>query len=312
MPIGPARMPLMEHLGELRMRLVRIVAVLAIAVVIFYMASATLVSFLIQPIAEFIPDGALTTLTPFEGFSVRFKVSLWASVVACSPIILWQILAFFLPALKPNERKWFIPTFSVAVALFIFGTVFCYLIILDPAFQWLTDQSAGFANVQAQASTYVDVIIKFELGFGLAFELPLVIFYLIFFDVVPYQKLRSAWRTVYVVIMVISAMITPDASPVTMLLLFAAMIVLYEGSLLVSRLVLRDRIKEQNERLAREQAEEKAAEEEYERERAEREAEKKKAAKKASTTKKTTAKKTTGAKSASKTARNAPIVKKKQ
>ena len=83
---------------------------------------------------------------------MRFKVSLWASVVACSPVILWQILAFFLPALKPSERKWFIPTFAAAVALFIFGTVFCYLVILNPAFQWLTDQSAGFATVQAQAT----------------------------------------------------------------------------------------------------------------------------------------------------------------
>ncbi len=64
------------------------------------------------------------------------------------PIILWQILAFFLPALKPNERKWFIPTFAVGVFLFIFGTVFCYLFILHPAVQWLTDQAGGFAQIR--------------------------------------------------------------------------------------------------------------------------------------------------------------------
>lgn len=259
MPIGPARMPLFDHLGELRMRLVRIIACLAVAVVVFYLASATVIDFLILPISEYLPTGALTTLTPFEGFSVRFKVSLWASIVACSPVILWQILAFFLPALKPSERKWFIPTFAAAVGLFIFGTVFCYLIILDPAFQWLTDQSAGFATVQAQASSFIDTIIKFEIGFGFAFELPLVIFYLVIFDVVPYKKLRGAWRTVYVALMVISAMVTPDASPVTMLLMFAALVVLYEASLLISRIVLSKRIKQQNEDLDREEAEEAAA-----------------------------------------------------
>ena len=170
------------------------------------------------------------------------------------------LLAFFLPALKPSERKWFIPTFAAAVGLFIFGTVFCYLIILDPAFQWLTDQSAGFATVQAQASSFIDTIVKFEIGFGFAFELPLVIFYLVIFDVIPYKKLRGSWRTVYIALMVISAMVTPDASPVTMLLMFAALVVLYEASLLISRIVLSKRIKQQNEDMEREEAEEAAAE----------------------------------------------------
>ena len=264
MPIGPARMPLFDHLGELRMRLVRIVACLAVAVVIFYLASETLVRFLIWPISDILQmntdgQGLLTTLDPFEGFSVRFKVSLWASVVACAPVILWQILAFFLPALKPSERKWFIPTFAAAVGLFIFGTVFCYLVILSPAFQWLTEQAAGLGEVVPRASSYIDMIIKFEIGFGFAFELPLIVFYLVIFDVVPYKKLRGAWRTVYVALMVISAMVTPDASPVTMLLMFAAMVALYEGSLLISRIVLAKRIKKQNEELEREEAEERGA-----------------------------------------------------
>lgn len=259
MPIGPARMPLFDHLGELRMRLVRIVVCLAIAVCVFYFASETIVNFLIWPIQEVLPQGTdgygiLTTLDPFEGFSVRFKVSLWASVVACAPVILWQILAFFLPALKPNERKWFVPTFAAAVALFILGTVFCYAVILDPAFTWLIDQSGGFAIVQARANTFIDMIIKFEIGFGFAFELPLIVFYLVIFDIVPYKKLRGSWRGVYVGLMVVSAVVTPDASPVTMLLMFAALVALYEGSLLVSRIVLAKRIKTQNERLAKEEA----------------------------------------------------------
>ena len=91
-------------------------------------------------------------------------------------------------------------------------------------------------------SSYIDIIIKFELGFGFAFELPLIVFYLVIFDVIPYKKLRGSWRTVYVVLMVICAVVTPDASPVTMLLMFAAMIMLYEGSLLIARVVLGRRI----------------------------------------------------------------------
>lgn len=258
-------MPLFDHLGELRMRLVRIIACLAIAVVVFYMATPIMGQFLLLPIADFLPQDAsgfasLQAIDPFEAFGTRFKISIWASVVACSPIILWQILAFFLPALKPSERKWFIPTFAAAVGLFIFGTIFCYLVILNPAFEWLTDQANGLGTVAPRMSSYIDMIIKFELGFGVAFELPLIVFYLVIFDVIPYKKLRNSWRTVYVVLMVVSAMATPDASPVTMLLMFAALVVLYEGSLLIARMVLSKRIKKQNEELDAEEAEEAAQE----------------------------------------------------
>lgn len=252
MPIGPARMPLMEHLGELRMRLVRIVVVLLVAVCVFYLAAGTMGQFLLLPIADFLPtseDGtvSLSFLNAFDPFTVKFKIAFWMSVVATSPIILWQFLAFFLPALKPNERKWFIPTFAAGVALFIFGTVFCYLIILHPAFQWLTAQTSDLGEVLPNAANYVDVIIKFEIGFGIAFELPIIIFYLVIFNIVPYKKLRSSWRFVYVGLMVFSAMVTPDANPVTMLLMFAALVALYEGSLLLARVVLAKRIKKQQE-----------------------------------------------------------------
>ena len=138
-----------------------------------------LIQFLLLPIAEYLPQGSdgtavLTALDPFEAFATSFKVALWASVVTCSPVILWQILAFFLPALKPKERKWFVPAFAAAVILFIVGTIFCYLIILNPAFQFLTGQVQGWAASLPRASTYVDTIVKFEIGFGFAFELPLL------------------------------------------------------------------------------------------------------------------------------------------
>lgn len=266
MPIGPARMPLMEHLGELRMRLVRIVVVLLVAVCVFYMATPTIGQFLLNPISQFLPQdeqsfAQMIAIDPFEPFAVRFQISFWAAVVATSPVILWQVLAFFLPALKPKERKWFVPTFAAAVALFIFGTVFCYLIILTPAFQWLTDQIQGLGVVAPRLKSYIDIIIKFELGFGVAFELPILIFYLVVFDIVPYKKLRGSWRYIYVGLLVFAAVVTPDANPVTMGLMFAALIALYEVSLLIARVVLARRIKRQNEELAREEAGEPLAKE---------------------------------------------------
>ena len=268
MPIGPARMPLFDHLGELRMRLVRIVVSLLIAMCVFYLATPTIIQFMCQPVADFLPKDengliALNILDVFGAFTVRFKVALWTAVVACMPIILWQVLAFFLPALKPSERKWFIPTFAAGVILFICGTIFCYLFILSPAAQWLTEQAGGFANIFPDAKSWIDTIINFELAFGFAFELPLIVFYLVVFEIIPYAKLRESWRTVYIVLMVISAMVTLDASPITMLLMFAAMLVLYEGSLLVARLVLGNRIKKQKEEAEQEAREEAEWKEEW-------------------------------------------------
>ncbi len=243
-------MPLFDHLGELRMRFIRIVVCLLIAVCVFYLATPTIAQFLVQPVIEFMPteaDGSPAWIyrDAFGAFSVRFTIAMWSALVACMPVIIWQVLAFFLPALKPNERKWFIPTFAIAVGLFIFGTIFCYLVILHPAFQWLTDQGKGFVTLLPEAKEWIDIIIKFEVGFGFAFELPLIVFYLTIFEVVPYAKLRGAWREIYIALLVISAFITPDASPVTMFLLFAAMLSLYEVSMLASRMVLGNKIKKQ-------------------------------------------------------------------
>ena len=168
--------------------------------------------------------------------------------MATAPFILWQILAFFLPALKPKERKWFVPTFIAGVGLFILGTIFCYLIILPPAFEWLTDQASGFATIMPEASRWVDIIIKFEIGFGFGFELPLIVFYLVMFNIISYDKLRKSWRYVYISLLIFAAMVTPDASPVTMGLMFAALVLLYEASLLVARIALRKRAKTKAER----------------------------------------------------------------
>ncbi len=248
-------MPLLDHLGELRRRVVIIVVCFLIAVVALYAVADQLIGFLKQPIASFIPDGDIYTTGAFEGFTLKFAVSAFASLIVTSPIIFWELFAFFLPALKPNERRYVLPTFFVAVVLFIFGMVFCYMFCLGAAFEWLTGEAGGFSTLLPSASDYIKYVILFEIAFGIAFELPLVVFFLVLFDIVPYKKLRSSWRYVYIALMVISAVVTPDASPVTMLIMFAALVALYEVALLVARVALAKKIKRQQEREAAEEAE---------------------------------------------------------
>ncbi len=232
-------MPLLDHLGELRRRLTIIVVSIIITAVVMYEATPVVIEFLLDPIREFLPDGGrLTVLTALGGFTIRFKVAAFIAVIVCTPVIVWELMAFFLPALKKNERKWVVPTVAALIVLFGLGMIFCYCVILSAAFGWLIGETADFAYVIATAEDYLNMIMLLEIGFGCAFELPLVIFYLVIFHLVPYRTLRQQWRFIYVILMVFSAVVTPDASPMTMVLMFAALIGLYEISLLVARQVI--------------------------------------------------------------------------
>ncbi|HJA28280.1 MAG TPA: twin-arginine translocase subunit TatC [Candidatus Olsenella pullicola] len=238
MPIGPARMPIMDHLGELRRRVTIIVVSVIVCALVVYMATPTLIEMMIDQIREAMRGGDLYIFTVLGGFTIRFKVALFFSVIVCCPIIIWEVMAFFLPALKPNERKWVVPTVAAMVALFFLGMVFCFFVIQPAAFGWLLDQTFEFAQSMANAEDYLNIFMLLEIGFGLAFQLPLLIFYLSIFHLVPYRTFRSQWRIVYVAFMVLSAVVTPDASPVTMVLMFAVLIFLYEAALAVARFII--------------------------------------------------------------------------
>ena len=238
MPIGPARMPIMDHLGELRRRLTIIVVAVIVCALVVYFATPTLIELMIGQIEEAMNGAELVVTTVLGGFTIRFKVAVFFSVIICCPIIIWEIMAFFLPALKPKERRWVVPTVAAMVLLFFLGMIFCFFVIQPAAFGWLLEQSLEIGNLLPEASDYLDIYMLLEIGFGIAFQLPLVIFYLSILHLVPYKTFRSQWRIVYVGFMVLSAVVTPDASPVTMILMFAVLIFLYEAALAVARFII--------------------------------------------------------------------------
>jgi sec-independent protein translocase protein TatC len=250
MPIGPAKMPLMAHLGELRKRLAVVVVCLGVAAIGLYFVTDPIFAFLIKPVASVLEGGKPIAIAVLDPMGMRFSLALWSAVVLTSPIIIWQVLAFLLPAMRPKERKWILPTFVAMVVLFVIGVVFCYTIVIGPSFTWLADQAGSIMRFMPQASDMVTVVEFFLLGFGVAFQTPVVVFYLVYFGVVPYATLRKNWRIVYVSTFVIAAGITPDWSPVSMLALGFSMIILYEMSLALVRVVLARRIKARDAALA--------------------------------------------------------------
>lgn len=242
MPIGPKRLPILEHLRELRYRLVIIAIVVIVGSVVMYFPAPRFYNLVMEPILHIFGDQPLVLLNPFETFTLRFRVALYATLVIGSPILIWQVMAFFLPALKPNERRWLIPTFLTMAALFAAGIAFAHQVIIGTAFEWIVGQAWEGVTQMPEASTYFQGAVMLLLGFGLAFQLPVIVFYLMVFNIVPYEKLRTNWRVVYTVLMVVAAGATPDWSPVTMLALLGALIALYEVSMVFARLVLRRRI----------------------------------------------------------------------
>ena len=241
-------MPFFDHLAELRRRLIIIFASVSIVSLAVYAFAWQIYDFIMKPVLPYLKQAgvqSLVTLGPFEGFTLRFRVSLYAAIVICSPIIIWQVMAFFLPALQPKERKYVIPTFASMVVLFLAGISFCYTIVEPKAFQWMIDQLGGAVGLMPDAGRWFGGVILLLLAFGVGFQIPVIVFYLMIFNIVPYQKLRQNWRVVYVVIMIVAAMATPDWSPVTMGALALALVLLYEGSMLLARAVLSKRIAEQ-------------------------------------------------------------------
>lgn len=246
-------MPLFDHLAELRRRLTIIVVSLAATAIIIYFATPTLIDILIDPIRSALGGQDLLILGALDGFTIRFKVAIFFGAIVCTPIIIWELLAFFLPALNEKERRWVIPTVAAMVALFFMGMIFCYLVIQQAAFGWLTQQSMDFAQLAPDANDYLNIMMLLEIGFGVAFQLPLVIFYLSILHIVPYSVFRKQWRYIYVILLTLCGIFTPDASPVTMLLMFAVLIALYEISLAIARYVITKRDGKEALRWSREQ-----------------------------------------------------------
>lgn len=251
-------MAFLEHVAELRQRLMIVVITVVVLALGLYTWGWEIFDFVLKPVMPYLREVGMDQLNlrgPFDGFTLRFKVGTYAAIVIGSPIIIWQVMAFFLPALKPREKRYVIPTFLALILLFLAGVVFCYTLILPPAFQWMVGQaSADSVGVLPDATLWFQAVILVMLAFGVGFELPVIVFYLLIFNIVPYEKLRRNWRVAYVLITILAAMATPDWSPVTMGTLAVALILLYEASLLLARGVLAKRIREQKAREAAEAA----------------------------------------------------------
>jgi sec-independent protein translocase protein TatC len=180
----------------------------------------------------------LATFSPTEPFTTFLKVGFFSGFLLALPVILWQVWRFVTPGLTKRERTLAIPFVASSVILFAAGTAFA-LLILPRGLAFLLSFGGEFLIPFLTAEKYLSFLIFLILGFGLSFEFPLLLIFLAGARIVTSQQMRSWRRNVYFGTVVFAAVITPTQDPYTMLLMWIPLILLYEGAIIVARLLKR-------------------------------------------------------------------------
>jgi sec-independent protein translocase protein TatC len=238
--IDETRAPLLDHLIELRTRLMRSVLALMIGFgVCFYFANDIL-GFLVQPLKGAFPEGEgqliFTKLT--EIFFVELKVALFAGFMLTFPIIANQLWAFVAPGLYAQEKKAFLPFLIATPVLFLGGAALAYYVVMPTAFRWFLGfgGNAGGMNVQAlpSAGDYLSLVMQFILAFGMTFLLPVLLLLLHRAGLVTRAQLAGARRYVVVGVVALAAIVTPP-DPGSQVILAVPLLALFEISLVLMR-----------------------------------------------------------------------------
>lgn len=236
---GEGRMPLADHLRELRNRLlIAVVAVVVItAVTAFFYKD--LIDFLIHPILGSVGCGAgehkqvngrpcaeMTVNGLVGPFSIALKVSLMAGVVFSTPVWLYQLWAFLAPGLHKHEKRYALSFVGAGVPLFLVGAALAYILMPQTAAVLLDFTPDNTTNL-LPVDDYLDIVTRMVIVFGLAFELPLLLVLLNFTGVLTAKRLGSWWRAMIMGITVFAAVATPTGDPLTMVTLAAPIVLLY-------------------------------------------------------------------------------------
>jgi sec-independent protein translocase protein TatC len=228
-----ATMTVMEHLGELRTRLIISALAFTVAAVVVFVVYEPILEALRQPLCSLDRDllgelgCKLQTFKPTEGLVIRIKIASMGGMILASPIWLYQIWAFVTPGLTMREKRYAAPFILSAVVLFLAGTAFAYY-MLPNALRFLVTIAGDSIDVNFRAEEYLNFVGLILIAFGVTFQLPLLLFFLGLANVVKVEQLRRHRRYAIVAIALIGAVVTPTQDPFTMMALALPLYALYE------------------------------------------------------------------------------------
>jgi sec-independent protein translocase protein TatC len=236
------QMSLIEHLNELRNRLIKCIVAIAIGALLIWLFYEPVLEFLKAPLKEADPNARLILTDPLQGLSTRLKVSGYGGLALATPVVLWQLWRFIMPGLYPRERRLAVPFVASGMALFVMGAGLAYW-TLPRALQFLINIGGGDQELDAffTPDKYIQLIVYMMLAFGVGFEFPIILVFLQLAGVLSYQRLIKWRRYAIVGIVVLVAVITPSGDPVSLAALSVPMVLFYEISILIGRIITKRR-----------------------------------------------------------------------
>lgn len=227
-------MGLMDHLSELRGRLVRCCLAVMVGFIACWAVVDPIFDALVDPLLKVLPEGshAIYTTLP-EGFFTRMHISFVAGVFVSSPVIFYQIWSFIAPGLYEEEKRHILPVAFMSAFFFISGGAFCYFIVFPQAFAFFVSYATDSIVAMPKVSDYLSFVLKLILAFGLVFEMPLFAFFLSRMGIITAELMRRVRRYAILGIFIVAAILSPP-DVVSQLLMAAPMLVLYEISIYVA------------------------------------------------------------------------------
>ncbi len=236
--IDDTQAPLLDHLIELRARLVRCVVALAVAFVACFAFADDIFGFLVRPLTGAFPpgEGTLIYTKLYEAFFVELKVSLFAAFFVSFPIIANQLWAFIAPGMYAREKKAFLPFLLATPILFIGGAALAYYVVMPTAFRFFLDFEGTAGGLRQEAlpamGDYLSLVMQFILAFGISFLLPVLLLLLNRAGIVSRAQLVGARRYMIVAAFVVAAIATPP-DVISQLMLAVPLVLLFESALIV-------------------------------------------------------------------------------
>lgn len=232
-PRTPSDMSLVEHLDELRWRLIKAFAALAVGFIACFSLHRQIILWLTRPVGttQFI------FTAPPEYFVAALKVAFFAGLYLALPVILYQVVAFVLPGLTPQEQRWVLPIAAGSFLLFTLGGAFSYYVLLPAGLHFLLGFAPGSVVPMLSVGTYLGFAASLVFATGLVFELPLVLLAFAWAGIVNSRMLASFRRGAIVAAVALGAVITPSADIFSQVLLAGALYGLYELSVALVRLI---------------------------------------------------------------------------
>jgi sec-independent protein translocase protein TatC len=226
-----------EHLEELRVRIIRSLVVLGMAMLASIPFSSRILSIIMAPASGVIDK--LVFFSPEEGFLIYMKASFISGLIIALPLITYEIWAFISPAVEGNLKKHALRFVVYSTVAFISGSAFCYFILLPAALKFLLGLGGRELQPLISADRYISFVTRLIIACGIVFEMPLLSFFLARLGIVNERFLRKNFKYALVLIFIVAAIITPTGDAFNMLVLALPMVVLYEASIWVAFLAKR-------------------------------------------------------------------------